>query len=199
MNNKDCLFNIKNIKNFAYPKYKHYICNRISILLINLSIMKTKVNVGDELEKLVKKMNDGGAKGTFLSVYFDTQERELSISLSNDDDDDLVCALAAIISTAYNGNTKNEGIVRTGHALVEAVAMAAKDHSSLVGLKVVTDFTTRVLMEDEPSNDEDEHEDCEHCENNRTCQLSDAIAYRKANGISKPKNKKHGGNNNNAN
>lgn len=160
--------------------------------------MKTKVNVGEELEKLVKKMNEGGAKGTFLSVYFDTVEKELSISLSQDDGGDLVCALAAIISTAYNGNTKNEGIVRTGHALVEAVAMAAKDHSSLVGLKVATDFAKRVIMEDEPS-DNDEHEDCEHCENNRTCQLSDAIAYRKANGIRKPKNKKHGGNKQDAN
>lgn len=161
--------------------------------------MKTKVNVGEELEKLVKKMNEGGAKGTFLSVYFDTVEKELGISLSQDDGSDLVCTLAAIISTAYNGNTKNEGIVRTGHAIVEAVAMAAKDHSSLAGLKVTTDFAKRVLMKDEPSNNEDEHEDCEHCENNRTCPLPDAIAYRKTNGIRKPKNKKHGGNKQDAN
>ena len=162
--------------------------------------MKTKVNVPNEIENLVKKMNAVGEDGTFLCLYNNDEKKDFSLTLTGEEDSELIATLASIITMGYNGNfDKKHGISRLAHSIVEAVGLAvSNDDGTDVSNAVVRDIVNMWVIKKEFNNitdeiDDDDREDCEHCDNNRTCPLPDAIAYRKANGIRKPKNKKKGG------
>lgn len=159
--------------------------------------MKTKMNVLDEIENLIKRMNKEGVESTFFSVYCNEKEKELGITLTNGKEDELAALLASIITRGYDGEEDvDEGFVRTAHTLVKAVGLVLGSTEDIgVAMRVMVELSRLALKRGKKENeeeDDEEAEDCSTCSHNRTCNLPDAIAYRKANGIRKPKSKRGG-------
>ena len=111
-----------------------------------------------ELEKLAQKMGDDEI---LLMIHGNVKNRDLSILAVDDEeyDKNLVCVIAAIIET---------------------------DNPEVV-LRLTTEMLEAVTQKIAHLNEIEEDEDCASCELNRTCNDDDAIAYRKAHGIPRPK------------
>ena len=144
--------------------------------------MKTKeFNVTKELEKIAQKMTNDA---TLFAIYVNDKEKELSVLTTGEDDKDIICSIAAILETSLTGHG-DEGMDRVTHIILEALKLV-QTSKSIAGLKLATEMLKGVAEKAGLLNDEDE-DDCGNCELMRVCNEQDAIEYRKAHGIPRPK------------
>ena len=153
--------------------------------------MKTKgFNVTSELEKIAQKMSDDD---TLFAIYVNDKKKDLSVLTTGEDDKEIICTIAAILETSLIGKG-DEGMDRVTHIILEALKLVQASHS-IAGLKFDTEMLKGIiggegLLDDDDESDDDdvdEEEDCENCELVKTCHLAEAIKYRKAHGIPRPK------------
>ena len=144
--------------------------------------MKTKeFNVTSELEKIAQKMTNDA---TLFAIYVNDKEKELSVLTTGEDNKNIICTIAAILETSLTGHG-DEGIDRVTHIILEALKLV-QTSKSVAGLKLATEMLKGVaekagLLEDE------EEDGCGDCELMKVCNEEQAIAYRKAHGIPRPK------------
>ena len=145
--------------------------------------MKTKeFNVTSELEKIAQKMSDDNE--TLFAIYVNDKKEELSVLTTGEDDKNIICTLAAILETSLTGHG-DEGMDRVTHIILEALKLV-QTSKSIAGLKLATEMLRGVAEKAGLLNDDDE-EGCGDCELVRVCNEQDAIEYRKAHGIPRPK------------
>jgi len=149
--------------------------------------MKTKeFNVTSELEKIAQKMNNDE---TLFAIYVNDKKRDLSILTTGKDNENIICAIAAILVTSLNGEG-DRGMDRVTKIIIEALKIVQTD-KSIAGLKLATEMLKGVVEKEgllaEDDNDIDDDEDCGNCELVKTCNLNAAIKYRKEHGIPRPK------------
>lgn len=154
--------------------------------------MKTKeFNVTSELEKIAQKMNNDE---TLFAIYVNDKKEELTVLTTGEDDKNIICTIAAILETSLTGEG-DEGIDRVTHIILEALKLV-QTSKSIAGLKLATEMLKGVAEKagllDDDDNDVDEEEDCGDCELMKVCNNEQAIAYRKAHGIPRPKKGKGG-------
>lgn len=144
--------------------------------------MKTKeFNVTKELEKIAQKMSDDG---TLFAIYVNDKKEELSVLKTGEDDIDIVCTIAAILETSLTGKG-DEGMDRVTHIILEALKLV-QTSKSIAGFKLATEILKGVAEKAGLLDDEDE-EGCGDCELMKVCNEKEAIEYRKAHGIPRPK------------
>ena len=144
--------------------------------------MKTKeFNVTSELEKIAQKMSNDE---TLFAIYVNEKTKDLSVLTTGEDDNNIICAIAAILETSLTGEG-DEGMDRVTHIILEALKLV-QTSKSIAGLKLATEMLKGVAEKAGLLNDEDE-EDCGDCKLVRVCNEQDAIEYRKAHGIPRPK------------
>ena len=144
--------------------------------------MKTKgFNVTGELEKIAQKMNNDE---TLFAIYVNDKEEELSVLTTGENDKNIICTIAAILETSLTENG-DEGMDRVTHIILEALKLV-QTSKSIAGLKLATEMLKGVAEKAGLLNDENE-EGCGDCELMRVCNEQDAIEYRKAHGIPRPK------------
>ena len=144
--------------------------------------MKTKeFNVTKELEKIAQKMSNDE---TLFAIYVNDKKKELSVLATGEDDEDIVCTIAAILETSLTGNG-DEGMDRVTHIILEALKLV-QTSKSIAGLKLATEMLKGVA-EKAGLLDDDDKEGCGDCELMKVCNEEQAIAYRKAHGIPRPK------------
>ena len=144
--------------------------------------MKTKeFNVTSELEKIAQKMTNNE---TLFAIYVNEKKRDLSVLTTGEDDKDIICTIAAILETSLTGKG-DEGMDRVTHIILEALKLV-QTSKSIAGLKLATEMLKGVAEKAGLLDDEDE-EDCGDCKLVRVCNEQDAIEYRKAHGIPRPK------------
>lgn len=139
-----------------------------------------------ELEKLAQKMGDDEI---LLMIHGNVKNRVLSILAVDDEeyDKNLVCVIAAIIETSLSGG-KDEGLNRITRIILDALKLVQGSDNPVAGLRLATEMLDGVAQKVKSSLGEaEEDRDCANCELNRTCNDDDAIAYRKAHGIPRPK------------
>ena len=139
-----------------------------------------------ELERLAQKMGDDEI---LLMIHGNVKNRDLSILAVDDEeyDKNLVCVIAAIIETSLSGG-KDEGLNRITRIILDALKLVQGSDNPVAGLRLATEMLEGVAQKVKSSLEEAEGEgDCKSCEFNRTCNDDDAIAYRKAHGIPRPK------------
>ena len=145
--------------------------------------MKTKeFNVTSELEKIAQKMNDNYE--ALFAIYVNDKEEELSVLTTGENEKNIICTIAAILETSLTGHG-DEGMNRVTHIILEALKLV-QTSKSIAGLKLATEMLKGVAGKAGLLNDEDE-EDCGDCELMKVCNDEQAIAYRKAHGIPRPK------------
>lgn len=144
--------------------------------------MKTKeFNVTSELEKIAQKISDDE---TLFAIYVNDKKKELSVLATGENDKDIVCTIAAIIGTSLTGHG-DEGMDRVTHIILEAFKLVQKS-KSIAGLRLATEMLKSVA-EKAGLLDDNDKEDCGDCELMKVCNEEQAIAYRKAHGIPRPK------------
>ena len=144
--------------------------------------MKAKeFNVTSELEKIAQKMTNDE---TLFAIYVNDKKKELSALTTGEDDKDIVCTIAAILETSLTGEG-DEGMDRVTHIILEALKLV-QTSKSIAGLKLATEMLKGIVEKSGLVNNNDE-EDCGDCELMRVCNEQDAIEYRKAHGIPRPK------------
>lgn len=139
-----------------------------------------------ELEKLAQKMGDDEV---LLTMYLNSKSGDLSILAVDDEeyDKNLVCTLAAIIETSLTGQG-DKGLNRVTRIILDALKLVQGSDNPVAGLGLATEMLEGVAQKVKSGLEEAEEDgDCENCELNRTCNDDDAIAYRKAHGIPRPK------------
>lgn len=139
-----------------------------------------------ELEKLAQNMGDDEI---LLAIHANAKNRDLSILAVDDEknDSNLVCILAAIIETSLSG-CEDEGLNRITRIILDALKLVQGSDNPEVGLRFATEMLEAVTQKIKSHlNEIEEDEDCASCELNRTCNDDDAIAYRKAHGIPRPR------------
>ena len=139
-----------------------------------------------ELEKLAQKMGDDEI---LLMIHGNVKNRDLSILAVDDEeyDKNLVCVIAAIIETSLSGG-ENEGLNRITRIILDALKLVQGSDNPVAGLRLTTEMLEGVAQKVKSHLNEIEgDDDCANCELNRTCNDDDAIAYRKAHGIPRPK------------
>ena len=145
--------------------------------------MKTKeFNATKELEKIAQKMTNDA---TLFAIYVNDKKKELSVLTTGEDDKDIICTIAAILETSLTGNG-GEGMDRVTHIILEALKLV-QTSKSIAGLKLATEMLKGVVEKARLFDDDDEESGCEDCELMRVCNEEDAIEYRKAHGIPRPK------------
>ena len=143
--------------------------------------MKTKeFNVTKELEKIAQKMTNDA---TLFAIYVNDKEKELSVLTTGEDDKDIICSIAAILETSLTGKG-DEGMDRVTHIILEALKLV-QTSKSIAGLKLATEMLKGVAEKAGLLNDEEEG--CGDCELMKVCNEKEAIEYRKAHGIPRPK------------
>lgn len=144
--------------------------------------MKTKeFNVTKELEKIAQKMTNDA---TLFAIYVNDKEKELSVLTTGEDDKDIICSIAAILETSLTSKG-DEGMDRVTHIILEALKLV-QTSKSIAGLKLATEMLKGVAEKAGLLDDEDE-EGCGVCELMKVCNEKEAIEYRKAHGIPRPK------------
>jgi len=144
--------------------------------------MKTKeFNVTRELEKIAQKMSDDE---TLFAIYVNDNERDLSVLTPVEDDKNIICTIAAILETSLTGKG-DEGMDRVTHIILEALKLVQAS-KSIAGLKIAAEMLKSVV-EKSGLVDDDKEDDCGDCELMKVCNEEQAIAYRKAHGIPRPK------------
>ena len=138
-----------------------------------------------ELEKLAQKMGDDEI---LLMIHGNVKNRDLSILAVDDEeyDKNLVCVIAAIIETSLSGG-EDEGLNRITTIILDALKLVQASDNPEVVLRLTTEMLEAVTQKITHLNEIEEDDDCSNCELNRTCNDDDAIAYRKAHGIPRPK------------
>ena len=139
-----------------------------------------------ELEKLAQKMSDDEI---LLMIHGNVKNENLSILAVDDEeyDKNLVCTLAAIIETSLTGQG-DKGLNRITRIILDALKLVQGSDNNVAGLILATEMLEGLAQKVKSSLEEAVEEgDCENCELNRTCNDGDAIAYRKAHGIPRPK------------
>jgi len=145
--------------------------------------MKTKeFNATKELEKIAQKMNNDE---TLFAIYVNNKKGELSALTTGEDDKDIVCTIAAILETSLTGKG-DEGMDRVTHIILEALKLV-QTSKSIAGLKLATEMLKNAAEKAGLVDDNNEEEDCGDCELMKVCNEKQAIAYRKAHGIPRPK------------
>lgn len=143
--------------------------------------MKTKeFNVTKELKKIAQKMSNDE---TLFSIYVNDKKKELSVLTTGEDDKNIICTIAAILETSLTGNG-DEGMDRVTHIILEALKLV-QTSKSIAGLKLATEMLKGVAEKAGLLNDEEEG--CGDCELMKVCNEKEAIEYRKAHGIPRPK------------
>ena len=144
--------------------------------------MKTKgFNVTSELEKIAQKMNNDE---TLFAIYVNDKKRDLSILTTGEDDENIICTIAAILVTSLNGEG-DRGMDRVTKIIIEALKIVQTD-KSIAGLKLATEMLRGVAEKAGLLDNEDE-ESCGDCELMKVCNEKQAIEYRKTHGIPRPK------------
>ena len=138
-----------------------------------------------ELEKLAQKMSDDEI---LLMIHGNVKNGDLSILAVDDEeyDKNLVCVIAAIIETSLSGG-KDEGLNRITRIILDALKLVQASDNPEVVLRLTTEMLEAVTQKIAHLNEIEEDGNCASCEFNRTCNDDDAIAYRKAHGIPRPK------------
>ena len=145
--------------------------------------MKTKeFNVTKELEKIAQKIDT--TNETLFAIYVNDKKKELSVLTTGENDKDIICTIAALLETSLTGNG-DEGMDRVTHIILEALKLVQAS-KSIAGLKLATEMLKGVA-EKAGLLDDDDEEDCGDCELMKVCNEEQAIAYRKAHGIPRPK------------
>lgn len=145
--------------------------------------MKTKeLNVTSEIEKIAQKMNDNYE--ALFAIYVSDKKKELALLTTGDNDQNIICTIAAILETSLTGNG-DEGMDRVTHIILDALKLVQMS-KSIAGLKLATEMLKGVAEKARLLNDEDE-DGCGDCELMKVCNEEQAIAYRKAHGIPRPK------------
>ncbi len=148
--------------------------------------MKTKeFNVKSELEKIAQKMSNDE---TLFAIYVNDKNDDLSFLTTGEDDKNIICAIAAFLETSLRGNG-DEGTDRVTHIILEALKLV-QTSKSVAGLKLVTEVLKGFCENAGLLDDDDDEEDCADCELMKVCNDEQAIAYRKAHGIPRPKKDK---------
>lgn len=144
--------------------------------------MKAKgFNVTRELEKIAQEMSNDD---TLFAIYVNDKKEELATLTTEEDDKNIICAIAAILETSLTGKG-DEGMNRVTHIILEALKLVQAS-KSIAGFKLATEMLKVVAEESGLPDDEDE-DGCGDCELMRVCNEQDAIEYRKAHGIPRPK------------
>jgi len=142
--------------------------------------MKTKeFNVTSELEKIAQKMTNDE---TLFAIYVNDKKEELSALTTGEDDNEIICTIAAILETSLTGKG-DEGMDRVTHIILEALKLVQKT-STMASLKLATEMLKGVA---EKAGLLDDEEGCGDCELMKVCNEKEAIEYRKAHGIPRPK------------
>lgn len=145
--------------------------------------MKTKeFNVTSELEKIAQKMSNNE---TLFAIYVNDNERDLSVLTTGEDDKNIICTIAAILKTSLTGKG-DEGMDRVTHIILDALKLVQAS-KSIAGLKLAAELLKSVVEKSGLVDDGDQEEDCGDCELMKVCNEEQAIAYRKAHGIPRPK------------
>lgn len=148
-----------------------------------------KFNVTKELEKIAQKMSNDG---TLFAIYVNDKKEELSVLKTGENDIDIVCTIAAILETSLTGKG-DEGMDRVTHIILEALKLV-QTSKSIAGFKLATEMLKNAA-EKAGLVDDDNEEDCGDFELMMVCNEQEAIKYRKAHGIPRPKKGKKGGRN----
>jgi len=144
--------------------------------------MKTKeFNVTRELGKIAQEMSNDE---TLFAIYVNYKKKELSATITGEDDKNIICPIASILDMSLTGNG-DEGIDRVTHIILEALKLVHTSNS-IAGLKISAEMLKGVAEKAGLLDDEDE-DGCGDCELMRVCDEQDAIEYRKAHGIPRPK------------
>jgi len=144
--------------------------------------MKTKeFNVTSELEKIAKNISNDE---TLFAIYVNDKKEELAALTTGENDKNIICTIAAILETSLTGNG-DEGMDRVTHIILEALKLV-QTSKSIAGLKLATEMLKGVA-ESAGLLDDNNEEDCGDCELIKVCNEEQAIAYRKAHGIPRPK------------
>ena len=144
--------------------------------------MKAKeFDVTKELEKIAQKMSNDE---TLFSIYVNDKKKELSVLKTGEDDKNIVCTIAAILETSLTGQG-DEGMDSVTHIILEALKLV-QTSKSIAGFKLATEMLKNASKKAD-SVDNDNEEDCGGCELMRVCNEQEAIKYRKAHGIPRPK------------
>lgn len=124
--------------------------------------METK----EKLETLMDGINPKKESFFFLLV----KDGELNFSGCVGNYEDIEAAFKKIVMDSMDSDAPSE-VKLIGAAIAGAGSAAIED----------------VIFDDVDDDDDDDDDDCATCPNMRTCELEAAIAYRKENGIPKPK------------
>lgn len=144
--------------------------------------MKTKeFNATSELEKVAQKISNDE---TLFAIYVNDKKEELAVLTTGEDDKNIICTIAAILETSLTCNG-DKGMDRVTHIILEALKLV-QTSKSIAGLKLATEMLKGVAEKAGLLDDEDE-DDCGDCELIKVCNEEQAIAYRKAHGIPRPK------------
>ena len=139
-----------------------------------------------EFEKLAQKMSDDEI---LLMINGNVKNGDLSILAVDDEeyDKNLVCVIAAIIETSLTGS-EDEGLNRITRIILDALKLVQGSDNPVAGLRLATEMLEGVAQKVKSDiNEIEEDGNCASCEFNSTCNDDDAIAYRKAHGIPRPK------------
>lgn len=165
--------------------------------------MKTKEKeIQEKINELCESM-DENEKFFFFRKKGNVVDIALP-SASERNDDRVSAALSSVIE-AHFLDKGNEGVDRLSEIIVNSIE-ALIGMSPLAGAKLTSRFAQASLIGmkmtlDKLSNDDDEDNDedvvvvdgCGECPLVKTCEDEDAIKYRKAHGIPRPKKSKKGG------
>lgn len=144
--------------------------------------MKTKeFDVTRELEKIAKKASNDD---TLFAIYVNEKTKDLSVLTAGEDNNNIICAIAAILKMSLTGHG-DEGMDVVAHIILEALKLV-QTSNSIAGLKLATEMLKGVA-EKAGLLDDDDEEDCGDCKFMKVCNQEQAIAYRKAHGIPRPK------------
>lgn len=168
------------------------------------------MNTRKEIKKLFEKVDEN--KESLLILHVD--ENDDFAAYSCGERIELAAGIAALVHDGFKPDA-HEGLAKIAHAIIDGVTHAMNTPSLSAATVIIK--ITKALIEsheilEEIKNklgfDDDDHdtdcdtdkdkdngENCEDCENNRWCPLSDAVKYRKENHIPAPKKHKRGGKN----
>lgn len=122
--------------------------------------------------------------GNLFAIYVNEKTKDLSVLTAGKENKNIICAIAAILDTSLTGKG-DEGMDEVAHIILEALKLVQAS-KSIAGLKLAAEMLKGVT-EKAGILDDDDEEGCGDCELMKVCNEEQAIAYRKAHGIPRPK------------
>ena len=142
-----------------------------------------------KLEKKVNALIDSLNDDESIAVMCVNANEEFMYS-SYAETSEIGAGIATILSDYYNDGNKKAATFAKGIVLGLQALIERRDKASLVVLGEITKSVGKAALKSfERSIDDDDIEDCAHCDENTTCPLPSAIKYRKANHIPAPRGK----------